>query len=179
MIQKASKTNRQSGQAALIVTFASVFLFGLLGVVVDTGYGYFVKQVAQAAVDSAAMAGAGMAQSSGGTCGDAVLCQSDTACAVNPTSPPVTNFDAACLYASKNGFPTTATQRVTLSAGTGKPPSNSGVTASYWITATATRTFPLSFTRILGFETATVSAQATSGLVPSYSAGGCICRNTQ
>src|SRR6476469_6139923 len=102
MIQKVSKTNRQSGQAALMVTCASVFLFGLLGVVVDTGYGYFVKQVAQAAVDSAAMAGAGMAQSNGGTCGYSVLCQSDTVCAANPTSPPVTNFDAACLYASKN-----------------------------------------------------------------------------
>jgi Flp pilus assembly protein TadG len=32
-------------------------LFGLLGLVVDVGWGYYLKQVAQAAVDSAVLAG--------------------------------------------------------------------------------------------------------------------------
>ena len=64
----------QSGQAALMMTLGSTFIFGLLGVCMDTGYGYFIKQVAQAASDSAAMAGAAMAQSSGGVCGATVLC---------------------------------------------------------------------------------------------------------
>ena len=86
-------TNTESGQAALMVTLGITFLMGLLGVVVDVGYGYFVKQVAQASTDSAAMAGAVMAQSLGTNCGSVVLCQSDTVCPANPTYPAVTTFD--------------------------------------------------------------------------------------
>ena len=157
-----------------MVTLGITFLLGLLGVVVDVGYGYFVKQVAQASTDSAAMSGAVMAQKVGATCGSVVLCQSDTVCPANPTYPAVTTFDAACLYAKANGFPSTGNQRVTVSAGTGKPPSNTGVSASYWITTTATQTLPLTFTRVLGYNTAPVSAQATSGVVPTANAGGCI-----
>jgi len=174
MIATDFKKNGQSGQAMLMVTLGSTFIFGLLGVCMDTGYGYFVKQVAQAAADSAAMAGAAMAQSSGGVCGPTVLCQSNTVCAANPTSPPATTFDAACLYAKANGFRSTGNQKVIVSGGAGVPPANSGVTATYWITVTATQTLSLGFTRVLGFNTAPVSAQATSGLIPSNSAGGCM-----
>jgi Flp pilus assembly protein TadG len=174
MIVNYSINSGRSGQAALMIILTSTVLFGLVGLVVDVGYGYFVKQVAQAAADSAAMAGAVMAQTSGGVCGDSVMCQSNTVCAANPTSPPVTNFDAACLYAKVNGFPSTGNQQVIMSGGTGKPPANSGVTTSYWITATATQMLPLSFTRILGVNSASVSAQATSGVIPSNNAGGCI-----
>jgi Flp pilus assembly protein TadG len=166
--------NTESGQAALMVTLATPFLLGLLGVTVDVGYGYYVKQVAQAAVDSAAMAGAIMAQASGGTCSDTVLCQTNTVCPANPISPPVTTFDDACLYAKANGFPSTGNQRVIVSAGTDVPPSNSGVSANYWMTVVATQTLPLGFTRALGFNAATVSAQGTSGVIPSKAAGGCI-----
>src|SRR5579871_3804127 len=163
----------RAGQAALIVTLGSVVLFGLLGLVVDVGYGYYLKQVAQAAADSAAVAGATMAQNNKGVCGDTVICQSNTVCPTNPTRPPVTNFDAACLYASANGFPSTSNQHVVLSGGNGTPP-NSGVNVTYWITATATQTMPLSFSRIFGVNSVTVNASASSGLVASNAAGGCI-----
>lgn len=157
-----------------MITIGAVFICGLMGLVVDAGYGYYVHQVAQAAADSAAIAGTVMAQSQGGACGTSILCQSNTGCPASPPSPPVTNFDAACLYAKANGFPTTGSQQVILSAGTGNPPANSGVNVAYWITATSTQTLPLSFARVLGFNSATVSAQATSGLIPSNAAGGCI-----
>ena len=39
------------GQALLMVTMGITFLLGVLGLVVDVGYGYYVKQVTQA-VDS-------------------------------------------------------------------------------------------------------------------------------
>jgi hypothetical protein len=174
MRHRKNNKGDQLGQAILIFTFGVTFLCGLLGLVVDVGYGYYIKQVAQAAVDSAAMSGAAMAQSLGGTCGNSVLCQSNTVCAANPTSPPVTTFDTACLYARVNGFPSTGNQQVIISAGTGSPPSSPGVTANYWITVTATQKPSLTFTRFLGANTASVSAQASSGLVLSKGAGGCI-----
>lgn len=137
---KASTTT-ESGQAALMVTFGITFLLGLLGVVVDVGYGYFMKQVVQASADSAAMAGAVMAQSLGSTCGSTVLCQSGFVCPADPAYPAVTTFDSACLYAKANS---TGNPRVTIAAGSGKPPSNTGVSATYWITVTSTQTYPLS-----------------------------------
>lgn len=155
-----------------MVTLGIVFLFSVIGLVVDVGYGYFVKQVAQAAADSAAMAGALYAKDQGGTCSSAgVQCQTSV-CAVSPSSPPQNNFDAACLYASANGFATTASQSVTMSANSGSP-SNAGVSANYWVTATATKTTPLSFLSMIGVNVATVSASATAAIIGN-TGGGCI-----
>ena len=175
MMHKQRHTLRdQHGQAALVVTLGTIFLFSLLGLVVDTGYGYYLKQLAQAAADSATIAGAVMAQNQGGSCSDSVLCQSSSVCAANPTNPPATDFDSACLYAKANGFSTTGNQQVVLSGGTDHPPANPGVNASYWISATATASTPLTFLQMLGVNVASVSAEATSALVPSAAAGGCI-----
>ena len=164
---------KEHGQAIIMMTLGCVFLFGTLGLVVDLGYGYYRKQVAQAAVDSAVTSGVAMARDNGGTCGTGgVLCQSGTVCAANPTNPPATNFDAACLYAKLNGFPTTGNQQVTISAGSGSP-SNVNVTSTYWMTATATQTLPATFLRVIGVNQATVSARAT-GAMTGNTSGGCI-----
>ena len=101
------------GQALLMVTMGITFLLGLLGLVVDVGYGYYVKQVAQAAVDSAAIAAVVAATSTSGACGTAVLCNATpTNCSASPTYPPATDFDSACLYAKKNGFTNSGAQTV-------------------------------------------------------------------
>ena len=163
----------ESGQAVIMVSMGVVFLFGLLGMVVDVGYSYYIKQVAQAAADSAAIAATVMANASGGTCGTAVLCQSNTVCSATPNNPPVTDFDSACLYASKNGFPSTGNQTVKVSGGTGNPPAASGVSANYWVTVTATQSLNLSFLRVMGLTNATVSAQSTGALIGT-GGGGCI-----
>ena len=133
---------REAGQAIVLVTVGLVFTFGILGLVVDVGYSYYLKQVAQAAVDSAVTAAATMANSNGGTCGTGVLCEQNYSCPSNPTNPPATDFDTACLYAKANGYASSGNQQITLSAGTGNPPTVGGLTANYWISATATRTMP-------------------------------------
>src|ERR1035437_1138256 len=89
-------TNR-SGQALIMLTFGLVFLMGMMGLVVDLGYGYYVKQVAQAAVDAAVMAAITQANASGGTCSAGILCQTAYSCPAAPTA--TTDFGVACLYA--------------------------------------------------------------------------------
>ena len=154
-----------------MVTLGLVVLFGTLGLVVDTGYCYYLKQQSQAAADSAVIAGAVMAKKSIGICNTTVLCQSATTCPANPPNPPLTTFDAACLYANSNGL---ANQQVKISAGQGTPPSNSGVSVGYWMTATVSQNYQLGFTGILGARSAKVTAQASSGLNNIGAPNGCI-----
>ena len=164
---------REAGQAILMVSIGLVFLLGILGLVVDVGYGYYLKQEAQAAVDSAVTAAATMANQNGTTCNTSVLCQTDVGCSESPTNPPSTDFDAACLYAKANGFTNTGNQKVKISAGSGNPPTVGGLTSNYWVTATASQAMPLSFLRIIGVNSASVSAKATAALIGN-SFGGCI-----
>jgi hypothetical protein len=53
-------------------------------------------------------------------------------------------------------------QNVTIAAGTGTPPTVSGVAASYWVTTRITETLPQSFSAVLGNRIGTVSARATA-----------------
>ena len=157
-----------------MVSLSCIVLFGLLGLVVDVGWGYYLKQVAQAAVDSAVLAGVTEAQNGGAVCGaGGVLCQTDTACPSTNVTPPETDFDVACLYASTNGFPTTDSQSVKISAGSGNPP-GLGISATYWMTATATQTMQLSFLRVLGFSEGTVAARATAAVTGGNGGGSCM-----
>ena len=101
-----------------MVTLGIGFLLGVLGLVVDVGYRYFVKQVAQAAADSAALAAVAAAVPTSGACGTAVVCDgTPTNCSASSTNPPATDFDSACLYAQKNGFTNSGAQTVTISSG--------------------------------------------------------------
>jgi Flp pilus assembly protein TadG len=165
----------EEGQALLMVTLGISFLLGVLGLVVDVGYGYYVKQVAQAAADSAVLAAVAAAAPSSGACGTAVLCNSTpTNCSANPTNPPATNFDSACLYAKANGFTNSSAQTVTISSGTGTPPSAPGVSTTYWVTVTASQQQYLGFLSALGLHGGLIAAQATGAVNAAAGAGGCI-----
>jgi hypothetical protein len=172
---KSRRPSTEAGQVLLMVTMGSAFLFGVLGLVVDVGYGYYVKQVAQAAADSAALAAVAAALPSSGACGTAVVCNgTPTNCSASPTNPPATDFDSACLYAQKNGFTNSGSQSVKISSGTGTPPSAPGVNTTYWVTVTASQQQYLGFLSILGVHGGTISAQATGAVNANAGAGGCI-----
>ena len=149
-----------------MMTFGVTLLLGVLGLVVDVGYGYYVKQQAQAAADSAALAAAVDAQSNGFTCGDVVLCQSAYSCPSNPTN--TTNLGTGCLYAKTNGFNGGA---VTLSSGTG---AIGGANVNYWVTATVTGSMPSLFSSVLGVGKSPVMAAATGAVIASGNGHGCI-----
>src|SRR5260370_679028 len=51
-----SRSNPRRGQTILLFSMSTVVMFGMLGLVVDLGWGYFRKQSAQAAAQSAAIA---------------------------------------------------------------------------------------------------------------------------
>jgi hypothetical protein len=154
-----------------MVTMGISFLLGVLGLVVDVGYGYYVKQVAQAAADSAAMAAAVAASSTAGACSASILCQTGYSCPADPTNS--TNFGVACLYAKSNGFNVGNGRTVTISSGTGIPPSAPGVHTGYWITVTASQPQYLGFLGAIGLKGGNVEAQAT-GAILSQGGGGCI-----
>ena len=96
---------RERGQALLTVTLSLVLICGMLGLVVDLGWGFFVKKSAQAATDAAALAAARKAYSIIGqqgnyTCGPNLDCQlTATACSdIGNTS----NLHNGCQYAQQN-----------------------------------------------------------------------------
>ena len=153
-----------------MISVGIVFLMSILGLVVDTGYGYYLKQVAQAAADSAVTAAAEAANAGGGVCnGVTVVCNSSGyTCPANPGS--TSNLDIGCLYAKQNGLGTTGSQSVTLTSGTG---STGGAAVNYWVKAMATTTVPLGFSKVSGMTNATANAQATAGVI-SGGSGGCV-----
>src|SRR5690349_5872151 len=138
----------EEGQAVIMIALGITFLIGLLGLLVDVGYAYYVKQSAQAAADSAVMAAITVANSSRGVCGTGVLCQTDYSCPSSPTS--ANNLGVGCLYARSNGFVNGGRQTVTLSSGSGTPAAAPGITTKYWVTATATQQLALGFISVLG-----------------------------
>jgi Flp pilus assembly protein TadG len=120
-----SRIRRQRGQALLMISISAVLIFGMLGLAVDLGWGYFVKKSARAAADAAAMAAARKAFASLGskgpyTCGAGLDCQ---AIAVNcSTLAPSSNLYNGCQYALKNlttGLSTA--QNLLMASGTGSP----------------------------------------------------------
>jgi Flp pilus assembly protein TadG len=129
----ATKTSTR-GSVTIMVTLALFTMFGLMGLVFDVGYGYYIKQTAQAAADAAALAAVIAAEPRGTgliACGTSVLCQALTQCSSSPTND--TNFGTACMYAKQNGFSNSGNQTVTISGGLGNPPSVAGMSnANYW-----------------------------------------------
>src|SRR2546423_1303619 len=158
------------GQTLILVSFALIPMFGLLGLVVDLGWMEFVKMSAQKAADAAAMAAILQFQStvfsSSLSCGVAgVVCQSPTSCSPAPAN----YLHSGCLYAGLNGF---AAANVTLQAGLGAPPTSPGVNSSaYWVTARVNQSIPQLFSAVMGNRTGFVAARATASVSP---ARGCI-----
>ena len=154
-----------------MVSIGVIFLMGVLGLVVDLGWGYYQKQIAQAAADSAALAGAGAAGTSI-TCGSGnVLCESSaTACNSSTiTGSASSNLYKACQYATANGV---TSSQVSLTANTTSP--RSGAAVDYWVSATVSIPMVPTFLQVVGMRSATAAASATGAVVGSPSAGGCI-----
>jgi len=167
------RRKKNQGQILIFVSLALLVLVAMLGLVVDGGWAYFRQQSAQAAADSAALAGAQAALfSSGGdlVCGaSGVVCQAATACSSPVANPPASDADNACLYAQANGFAVTSgsKQNVLIEANTTSPPPTApGVSDMYYVTARVSETFPLTFLAILGRLTQFISARATAVIGP-------------
>ncbi len=161
--------DERRGQALIMVTLASIPMFGLIGLAVDLGWMEFVKKRAQTAADAAAMAALLQFQSttysSSFTCGaNGVVCQVPTSCSPTPSN----YLHSGCLYAQLNGFSSAGNQNVTMEAGVGVPPTAAGVQSSaYWVTARVNQSVPQLFSAVLGNSTGLVSARATAALNPA------------
>lgn len=71
----------------------------------------------------------------------------------------------------QNGFTNTGRKTVTLSAGTGAPPSVSATSTKYYVTATVTESLPSLFSAVLGQPWMNVTGKSTAAIIAS---GGCI-----
>ena len=178
-----SRIRRQRGQALLMVSISAVLIFGMLGLAVDLGWGYFVKKSARAAADAAAMAAARKAFASLGskgpyTCGAGLDCQ---AIAVNcSTLAPSSNLYNGCRYALKNLTTGLSTgQNLMMASGTGSPfnTSTGPVSVQYWVTATSAQIVPQLFSIVLGKTTGVSSARATAAVVAAPVEGSLILLN--
>ena len=152
------RSNGQRGQAIVMVTIGIVFLMGILGLVVDVGWGYYRKQVAQAAVDSAVTAAVVAAGTGTITCGSGgVVCATSEISCSSATG----NLLAGCQYGAKNGIPNNK-MWITSASGSSTPLSN--VSTKYWVSARTSETLLPTFLQIIGFRSATV--QTPARLIP-------------
>jgi len=155
----------------VLVSLALVAMIGMVSLVVDLGLLYIAKKSAQAAADAAAMAGVedGFARMAGSTpvrCNDSTTkCQAETACPESVSAPPADNIMAACLFASRNGFPNKGNYRVTVEANLNAPPTVPGFPAHYWMTVRTRQTVPALFSAILNRTMGAAAARATAALV--------------
>jgi hypothetical protein len=150
-------------------------LMATLGLVVDLGWSYYLKQSAQTAADAAALAAAAYASASGQpACGAATSCSDTATNCPNPPTAPGTDLDVGCLYAQSNGFVNNGTtQFVKMSANTDAPPGVSNNSPSYWVKAqVSAKPFTL-FGSFGGFTSLTINA-ASIAAVDYYTAGACI-----
>lgn len=176
------KRRGSRGQAAIMISLSLVTLVGMLGLLVDMGFGYFTKQRCLMAAQSAAIAGAMAAKSLTMSCGTGstvVPCQAATACSASLTTPTTNPVTAACLYAQQNGFVNGANSgkvsvkvAANLSSAVASPVS--GISPTYWIQVTVSQQIPQTFSAILGKTLATAAAESTSGYFAGSSGGGCI-----
>src|SRR5690242_5495075 len=99
-------SSAKRGQALVMVTVALLAMCGLIGMVVDFGWSYFMRREAQAAADAAALAAGNAAMALITTSGASALscstlsCGSETPCGVGTAG----TFSNACKYAQQNGF---------------------------------------------------------------------------
>jgi hypothetical protein len=174
----------ERGQAALFATMTLTISLGLMGLVVDEGWGYWRQEACVTAAQSAAVAGA-MYAFSNNTTWPPTTCTTNSAisCSATPVTCPTsltlgTNatsvLNAACLYAKQNGFTASGRQNVTVATNTGNPPTTSGVSTAYYVTVRASEQVPLTFlAAIVGQTNHLVSGRATAA-VTGGSSGGCV-----
>jgi hypothetical protein len=167
-VMSRSSHDPRAGQAIALVSVGIVFIFGILGLVVDVGWGYYRKQVAQAAVDSAVIAAASAAGTGQLTCGSGgVVCAPSGVSCSSATG----NLQVGCQFGVANGVANSAmTIAADLSSNTPLP----GITSTYWVKATVAENLPLTFLNVMGFHAATVGASATAGVIQTGAGGGCV-----
>jgi hypothetical protein len=156
----------ESGQALVFCTLSISVLLGALGLAVDLGFSYSVKQRLQTAADAAAGAAAKYALDHSDSCGTGgtITCPATLACSRIQT--PVNSLQAGCDY-GLTGAPSGMTLSLTENTGglTGNSP-------KVWIQATATISSPIFFISKQS-TSATIKAQATAG-VTAFAGAGCI-----
>jgi Flp pilus assembly protein TadG len=170
-----SRRKKSSGQAIVMVTLALFVMCGMLGLAVDLGWSFFVKKQAQAAADAAALGvvNEAIARNSGSqglACGVRnVFCSATNTTRENCGGmSTASNLWNGCEYAKANGFNFTAPQAVTVTAGTGLPPTVTGINSkaiAYWATVRTVQTIPQLFSAVLGNTTGTISAISTAAVV--------------
>ena len=166
------RLSRRAGQAGTFIILNLTMLFAVLALVVDLGWAYYRRQVAQTAADAAALAAATYAQENGHSCGaNGVVCGAATACAYPNTTPPTTDYHVGCLYAGANGFYNTGSQTVTMTGNTTTPPGTSGNAPTYWVKANVTETGYNLFARFGSINTFSVNASAIAGVTVTAPTG--------
>jgi hypothetical protein len=150
----------EDGQAIVIAVLAmSIFLIGAVGLGIDGAHLYAQRQLAQAAADSAAIAGITSiynGTNGGFTPGTAFTCGT-------------TDTRSPCKYAAANGFGAVATDTVSIDF----PGSVAGVTLSpkypyNVVRATVSRNVSTTLMRMLGPTAATVTTTATAAIIYNY-----------
>ena len=175
---------RRSGQVLVMVTLVLLVMFGMIGLVVDLGWSYYVRKSAQAAADAAALAAVSRAMALATGLGSYDCTGGVVACQSTPVDCPGAsgNLASACLYAEKHGFTTNSRQHVTIQAsdqtnpptvveGCGQdgatvhhPPTTGCVDTYYWVTVRVSEQIPQLFSAVLGNFWGQVSARATAAV---------------
>ena len=160
----------RKGQALVMASLSLTMVLGMVGLVVDLGFGRYTRRVAQSAADAAALAAASQALSSAGqtgtpVCGGNVHCQSLASC------PSSGNLQNGCLYGQQNGFTAGGIggQTLQMAAGTSSPaPDAPNVPAVlYWTQASVAQTVPQLFSSVFGNTSLTTGATATAAIFPT------------
>jgi Putative Flp pilus-assembly TadE/G-like len=192
----------ERGAVLVMVTLVLLAMCGMLGLVVDLGWSYFVKKSAQAAADTAALAAVKAAK-------DKVSLLADYKCSggIVECAPVLAycetgfagNLQSACNYAEAHGFVDSSDgrQRVSIQAwdrssaptitencGQGgaevrHPPTAGCVDTYYWVTVRVVERIPQLFSSILGNTEGTVSARATAAVAQSETFGSLILINRE
>src|SRR5579864_4646557 len=167
------RARKQRGQILILVTFAAIPMFAIIGLVTDLGYMQYVKKSTQAAADAAARAAiiqfhkANFGASY--SCGGLVVCQASPQFCDPTITTPSNPIENGCLYAKQNGFLHSSTQDVTYASGTSaSPPTVAGLSsASYWVTFRVTQVVPQLFSAVAGNMSGMVTSRATAAVTGS------------
>ena len=156
---------KQRGVASLFVMLMLIPTFAMVGLVTDVGWYYYTRGAARAAAEAGALAAVRSAMdavNAGGSYSCASLgCQAASGC---PES--AVNLQAACQYATANGFSNSGKQAVTVEANITNPSSYApGVKVQYYATVSIVQQNPLTFLGVLGGSSLSVGVRATAAVV--------------
>lgn len=164
----ASTRDSRAGQILILSAMSIFLLFGVMGLAVDLGYAFYVKQSAQSAADAAAVAAVNYAYKSGHyTCGsNGVVCGTALSCPETIGSV-TTALLAGCAYANSNGFTNTGAQTVSVIANN---TTVNGASTLYWVQATVTQSVNNFFGFPANIPLQTVRASSTAALASTQPA---------